>query len=41
MIATQGGWSGSPVFGAFTKGPSAGTFLPVKGRGSTYDTASG
>ena len=31
MTATQGGWSGSSVLGAFTKGPSARTFLPVRG----------
>ena len=37
MMAPQGGWIGSPVSGAFTKGPSARTFLPVRGRGSTHD----
>jgi hypothetical protein len=31
MIAAQGDWIGSPVFGALTNGPSAGTFLPVRG----------
>ncbi len=37
MTATRGGWSGSPVFGAFAKGPSARAFLQVTGRGSTHD----
>ena len=31
MMATQGDWIGSPVFGASTKGPSARTFLPARG----------
>jgi hypothetical protein len=31
MTATQGGWNGSPVFGAYAKGPGARTCLPVTG----------
>ena len=37
MTASQGGWIGSPAFGAFAEWPSARASLQLTGRGSTHD----